>query len=49
MKCNEISELMPNLAAGLEAGTAEVNKHLESCAGLRRQAERIPPDHGVAG
>jgi hypothetical protein len=33
MKCNEISELMPDLAAGLDAVTPEVNKHLESCAG----------------
>ena len=33
MKCNDICELMPDLAAGLDAGTPEVNKHLESCAG----------------
>jgi hypothetical protein len=33
MKCNEICELMPDLAAGLDAVTPEVNKHLESCAG----------------
>jgi predicted anti-sigma-YlaC factor YlaD len=33
MKCNEICELMPDLAAGSDAVTPEVNKHLESCAG----------------
>jgi anti-sigma factor RsiW len=33
MKCNEILELMPDLAAGLSAATPEVEKHLESCQG----------------
>ena len=33
MKCNEIYELMPDLAAGLDAVTPEVNQHLETCAG----------------
>jgi hypothetical protein len=33
MKCNEICELMPDLAAGLDTVTPEANKHLESCAG----------------
>jgi hypothetical protein len=33
MKCKEICELMPDLAAGLDAVTPEVNKHLETCAG----------------
>jgi predicted anti-sigma-YlaC factor YlaD len=33
MKCNEICELMPDLAAGLDTVTPEVNEHLESCAG----------------
>jgi hypothetical protein len=33
MKCNEICELMPDLAAGLAAVKPEVNQHLESCAG----------------
>src|SRR5947209_9739769 len=32
MKCNEIRELMPDLAAGLNAVTAEMNIHLDSCA-----------------
>jgi len=33
MKCNEVCELMPELAAGLDAVTPEVNQHLETCAG----------------
>jgi hypothetical protein len=33
MNCNEVCELMPGLAAGLDAGTPDVNKHLESCTG----------------
>ncbi len=33
MKCNEVCELMPELAAGLDAVTPEVNEHLETCAG----------------
>ncbi len=33
MKCNEIRELMPDLAAGLNATRAKVNDHLRSCAG----------------
>jgi predicted anti-sigma-YlaC factor YlaD len=31
MKCKEICELMPDLAAGLDAVTPEVNEHLQSC------------------
>jgi len=33
MKCDEVYELMPELAAGLDRVTPEVNKHLESCSG----------------
>ena len=32
MNCNEIRELMPDLAAGMNEGGREVNAHLESCA-----------------
>jgi hypothetical protein len=32
MKCNEISELMPDLAAGLGAISPEVSAHLQACA-----------------
>jgi len=32
MNCNEIRELLPDLAAGISAGTPEVEKHIASCA-----------------
>ena len=32
MKCTEICELMPDLAAGLDAVAPEVKEHLHSCA-----------------
>jgi len=32
MKCQEIRELMPDLAAGLGAATAETEQHLRACA-----------------
>jgi hypothetical protein len=32
MKCNEIRELLPDLAAGFVAAKPEVNDHLRSCA-----------------
>jgi hypothetical protein len=32
MKCTDIRELLPDLAAGLASATAEVNDHLSSCA-----------------
>jgi anti-sigma factor RsiW len=35
MKCNEILELMPDLAAGLTAATPEVQDHLETCVGCK--------------
>src|SRR5712692_8256755 len=31
MKCTEINELLPDLAAGLSAAAPEVNDHLRSC------------------
>jgi len=31
MKCNEIRELLPDLAAGMSAPAAEVNDHLQRC------------------
>lgn len=33
MKCKEINELMPDLAAGLSTASAEVEQHLKSCIG----------------
>jgi len=32
MKCHEICELMPDLAAGFDAATPEVSDHLKTCA-----------------
>ncbi len=32
MKCNDMNELLPDLAAGLASATPEVNDHLRSCA-----------------
>lgn len=32
MKCNEIREMMPDLAAGLTAATPEINQHLQGCS-----------------
>jgi hypothetical protein len=33
MKCNDVSELMPDLAIGLDVVTPEVKDHLDTCAG----------------
>src|SRR5579863_9853768 len=33
MNCNEIRELMPDLAAGLSSMTPELNTHIQSCEG----------------
>jgi predicted anti-sigma-YlaC factor YlaD len=32
MNCNQIRELLPELAAGMDAGTPEVENHIASCA-----------------
>jgi hypothetical protein len=32
MDCKEIHELLPDLAAGMEASTPEIEKHIASCA-----------------
>ena len=32
MKCNEIRELMPDLAAGFSAATPQVDQHIHSCS-----------------
>jgi predicted anti-sigma-YlaC factor YlaD len=36
MKCDDIRELMPDLAAGLDASTTEIREHLRSCAECSR-------------
>jgi hypothetical protein len=41
MKCNEIRELMPDLAAGMSAATAETDKHLRVCADCAGKLEAI--------
>src|SRR5579863_6193818 len=41
MKCNDISELMPDLAVGLDAVTPEVKGHLESCAGCAGKLDQF--------
>ncbi len=41
MKCTEICELMPGLAAGLDAVTPEVNDHLKTCAACAGKLEEF--------
>jgi hypothetical protein len=41
MKCNEIYELMPDLAAGLNAATPEVADHLKTCAACAGKLEEF--------
>jgi hypothetical protein len=33
MRCNEIRELMPNLASGMCSPTREMSEHIQACAG----------------
>ena len=37
MDCKDIHELLPDLAAGMEASTPEIEKHLAACAGCSAQ------------
>jgi hypothetical protein len=41
MKCNEIRELLPDLAAGLVAAEPEVNLHLRSCTGCAGELDEL--------
>ncbi|HKS72869.1 MAG TPA: hypothetical protein VJQ82_06695 [Terriglobales bacterium] len=41
MKCDEIRELMPDLAAGLDAPTAETKEHLRTCGECARTLEEF--------
>ena len=41
MTCNEIRDLMPDLAAGLSAATPDVSGHLRSCAGCAEKLEEF--------
>jgi len=39
MDCKYIQELLPDLAAGMEASTPEVEKHIASCKACSTQLE----------
>jgi len=41
MTCNEIRELMPDLAAGLSAASAEMNEHLTTCPVCQRKLAEL--------
>jgi len=41
MKCHEISELMPDLAAGFVPVTSEVEDHLQNCAACTGQLQEL--------
>ncbi len=41
MKCNDIREMMPDLAAGRNAATPEVNDHIHSCAGCAENLKEL--------
>lgn len=41
MKCHEISELMPELAAGLAPAASAIETHLQSCAACAAQLQEL--------
>jgi predicted anti-sigma-YlaC factor YlaD len=41
MKCNEVRELMPDLAAGLSAAMPEFDQHLRSCSQCAGKLEEV--------
>jgi len=41
MKCDEIYEVMPDLAAGLSAATPDMDEHLKACAGCSAKLEEF--------
>ena len=41
MNCNQIRELMPDLAAGFSAATPETSTHLQSCAACAQELEEF--------
>ena len=49
MKCEEIHEMMPDLASGLMEVTPEIGATSGGLRRLRRKAGRVPADDGVAG
>ena len=48
MKCNEIRELMPDLAAGLGVITPEVKEHVNACPECAGKLEDFRQHHGIA-
>ena len=49
MKCEEIREVMPDLAAGLMEVTPEIGWASGGVQRVRRKDGRVPADDGVAG
>lgn len=47
MKCNEISQLMPDLATDSNAVTPEINNHLQNCAACSGQLAEFRQLMGV--
>ena len=41
MKCHEICEVMPDLAAGFDSGTPEISEHLKTCAECTGKLEEM--------
>jgi hypothetical protein len=41
MNCKDIRELMPDLAAGLNAATPEMNDHIHSCTGCTEKLKEF--------
>jgi hypothetical protein len=41
MKCTEVHELMPGLAAGMSAGSPEINEHLNGCGDCALKLEEF--------
>src|SRR3981081_2356063 len=41
MTCNEIRDLMPDLAAGLSTATPDVSGHLQTCAGCAEKLKEF--------
>lgn len=49
MKCKQIRELMPDLAAGVNAGTGEISQHLRGCAECASKLEEMRKTMALLG
>jgi predicted anti-sigma-YlaC factor YlaD len=49
MKCNEIRELLPDLAAGLATAEPDINLHLRSCTGCAGTLEEFRKTMALLG